>query len=65
MSPAKLYICGKQEIKNDEIGLNKKLISRNPKRFYCINCLAEEFEVTTEELHAKIEEFKEQGCAIF
>ena len=39
------YVCGKEPLLKDEIGLTKK--------------------VTTEELNAKIEEFKEEGCALF
>ena len=35
------------------------------KEAYCIDCLAEYLEVTTEELAAKIEEFKEEGCTLF
>ena len=39
----------------------------NPKatQFYCLDCLADYFEVTTEELLAKIEEFKAEGCKLF
>ena len=58
------YLCEKQLDKN-AIGLTKKLLDKNSKRFYCIDCLAEYLEVDTEILLAKIEEFKEQGCKLF
>lgn len=47
------------------VGLNKKLLDRNSKRFYCLDCLAAYLEVTADELLAKVEEFKEQGCTLF
>lgn len=61
----KCYICGKTPLTKDEIGLTKKLINNKATSFYCIDCLAEYLEVTTEELEAKIEEFKEEGCTLF
>ena len=57
--------CGKVELSKDEIGLTKKLISKNSCNFYCISCLAEYLDVTEEELRDKIEEFKEEGCTLF
>lgn len=62
---ADCYICGKKEISKNEIGLTKKLMGQNFKKFYCISCLAEQLEVTTEELLDKIEEFKDEGCKLF
>jgi len=59
------YVCGKENLSKNEIGLTKKLLNRNAKRFYCIDCLAEYLEVDTEFLLARIEEFKEQGCILF
>lgn len=58
------YVCGKVLSKN-EIGLSKKLIGKSTDKFYCIDCLAEQLEVTTEELLDKIEEFKDEGCTLF
>ena len=58
------YVCGK-ELSKDEIGLTKKLIDKKTNKFYCLTCLAEYLEVTEEELLAKIEEFKEEGCTLF
>jgi hypothetical protein len=59
------YICGKEALSKNEIGLTKKLLGKDSKRFYCIDCLAECLEVDTEFLLAKVEEFKEQGCELF
>jgi hypothetical protein len=59
------YICGKESLTRNEIGLNKKLIGQNVKKIHCLCCLAEYLEVTEEELLAKVEEFKEQGCKLF
>lgn len=61
----KCYVCGKTPLTKNEIGLTKKLIDRKAVSFYCIDCLAEYLEVTSEELQAKIEEFKEEGCTLF
>ncbi len=57
--------CGKEELSKDEIGLTKKLISKDTSSFYCIDCLAEYLGVTADELQDKIEEFKEEGCTLF
>ena len=61
---AKCYLC---ESKLDKIavGLSKKLMGRSTTRFYCINCLAEDIDVSVEDLLAKVEDFKLQGCALF
>jgi hypothetical protein len=59
------YSCNKQFLDKNEIGLNKKLLGRNVKMFFCLNCLANDLEITPEELIAKIEEFKAQGCTLF
>ena len=50
------YICKKQALSKNEIGLTKKLLSKDSKRFYCYDCLAEYLEVDTEFLLAKIED---------
>lgn len=65
VSSINCYSCNKLSLNKDEIGACKKLLGRKIKQFYCINCLANILEVTTEELLAKIEEFKFQGCALF
>ena len=65
MEKKKCYVCGKSPLSKDEIGITKKLIDRNATVFYCLTCLAEHLEVTEEELVAKIEEFKDEGCVLF
>lgn len=59
------YVCGKTPLSKDEVGLTKKLIDRKSQIFYCTSCLADYLEVTPEELLAKVEEFKEEGCTLF
>lgn len=59
------YVCGKKNLSKNEIGLTKKLLDRNAKRFYCLNCLAEYLEIDIELLLEKVEEFKSQGCILF
>jgi len=59
------YVCGKENLSKNEIGLTKKLFDKNTKRLYCLNCLAEYLEVDTEFLLEKVEEFKTQGCTLF
>lgn len=59
------YVCDKENLSKDEIGLTKKLISKESKNFFCLSCLAEQLEVTEQELKDKIEEFKEEGCKLF
>jgi hypothetical protein len=59
------YVCEKNPLEKDEVGLNKKLLGRKIAKFYCYECLAEYLEVDIEFLFAKIEEFKKQGCKLF
>jgi hypothetical protein len=56
--------CGRPLVK-DEVALSQKLLGRNIEVFYCIDCLAEYLECSTDDLRIKIQEFKEQGCALF
>ncbi|MFW0884757.1 hypothetical protein ACMCNP_06925 [Candidatus Acidulodesulfobacterium sp. H_13] len=65
MEKKSCYICEKEALNKNEIGLTKKLLDSDSKRFYCLDCLAEYLEVDTEFLLAKLEEFKEQGCKLF
>ena len=60
----KCYLC-ESELNKDAIGINKKLLDKNLKRFLCIDCLAAHLDVPSEDLVAKISEFKEQGCTLF
>jgi len=57
--------CDKENLTKNEVGLNKKLIDPKPKRYFCLNCLAEYLEIETEFLLEKIEEFKAEGCTLF
>ena len=59
------YVCGKSITEKNEIGLNRKLHGRKITKFYCYNCLAEQLEIEVDELMAKIEEFRDQGCELF
>ncbi len=65
MAVVNCYVCGKAALSKDEIGLTKKILGKKITQFYCLTCLAEHLEVTEEELLAKIEEFKEEGCTLF
>jgi hypothetical protein len=56
--------CG-CEVDHDAAGLNKKLLGENVSKFFCLPCLAENLGVSVEDLLAKIEEFKAQGCKLF
>jgi hypothetical protein len=58
------YHC-EAEVEKIAVALNKKLLGRKITRFYCLDCLANYLEVTTDELLARAEEFKAQGCALF
>lgn len=57
--------CSQQHLSKDTIGINKKLLGKDIKSFYCMECLAEFLGCTVEDLLDKIEEFKEEGCALF
>ncbi|MCI8555503.1 MAG: hypothetical protein HFI85_02905 [Clostridia bacterium] len=58
-------ICGLDDLNKNTIGINKKLLGKDIKNYYCMDCLAEYLGVTVQELYDKIEEFKEQGCKLF
>lgn len=59
------YMCKKTQLSRNTIGINKKLLGDNVKRFLCLECLANYLEVTVSDILAKIEEFKESGCKLF
>lgn len=65
MKKKSCYCCKKEALGKNEIALTKKLLDKDSKRFYCLDCLAEYLEVDTDFLLAKIEDFKEQGCDLF
>ncbi|SEG30080.1 hypothetical protein SAMN04487934_11444 [Eubacterium ruminantium] len=57
--------CGKHNLTKNEVGINKKLMGENIETYYCLDCLADYLEVSVDDINAKIEEFKEEGCALF
>lgn len=65
MKKKSCYVCGKVSLSKNEIGLTRKLLDKDTRCFYCLDCLADYLGVTTDELLAKIEAFKEQGCKQF
>jgi hypothetical protein len=52
-------------LKKDEIALSQKIIGRNTEELYCIDCLAGYIECSVNDLNVKMQELKEQGCALF
>ena len=58
-------ICFIENLTKDEIGATRKLIDKDAKEFFCIDCLADYLGCTVNELLEKIEEFKEEGCTLF
>jgi len=63
----KRIICEKcgVTVEKDIVALNKKLLSKHTKEFFCINCLATFLDSNVEALQDKIEQFKEEGCTLF
>lgn len=57
--------CGCAITEKDTIGINKKLLGKQTKSFYCMGCFADYLGVTVEELQDKIAEFREEGCTLF
>lgn len=58
-------MCSTKINSKDTIGINKKLLGSDIQSYYCMNCLANYLECTVEDLIEKIEEFKDEGCALF
>ena len=58
-------VCGKRDLNKDTIGINRKLLGKNIKNYYCMDCLADFLGCTINDLLDKIEEFKEEGCTLF
>jgi len=59
------YVCGKQGLPRNEIGLNQKLIAKDITKFHCLECLADYLDISVEDLEDRIQEFKEAGCTLF
>lgn len=58
-------VCGCDIVEKDVIALNKKLFNKDITTFSCLRCMANNLEVTEDDLRDKIEEFKEEGCTLF
>ena len=58
-------ICFKTPLSKDEDGINKQLRGTDTKDFFCLDCLADYLECTTDDILDKIEEFKNEGCTLF
>lgn len=67
MKTMKISLCRKccSPLTPDEIAMTKKLINRGTEVFYCLDCLAQAFDVERADLERKILEFKEGGCTLF
>lgn len=57
--------CRKSPLDKDTMGINKKMLGKDVKSFYCMDCLADYLGCSVEDLLDKIEEFKEEGCTLF
>lgn len=57
--------CNKAHLTKDEIGICKKLLGDPPRQYFCLSCLAEHLDCLPEDILAKIEQFKEEGCKLF
>lgn len=57
--------CGENNLTQNEIGINKKLLGESIDNFYCLSCLADYLDVSIQDILDKIEEFKEEGCKLF
>jgi hypothetical protein len=53
------------ELTSNDIGLSKKLFGRNTKYIFCVECLAEYFKKSKDEMFDMIKGFKAQGCELF
>ena len=60
----KCRLC-ENELNKIAVGLNKKFHGRKTMKFFCLPCLAEHLDITVEDLLAKAEDFKAQGCNLF
>ena len=60
----KCHMC-EAELDKIAIELNKKFHGRKATKFFCLSCLAEYLDITIEDLLAKVEDFKAQGCTLF
>ena len=59
------FVCGKEKLTYNEVGLNKKLLGRNINKLFCLQCLADHLDISAEDLLERIQEFKDSGCVLF
>jgi len=52
-------------LRGDEVAITKKLVGRGVKSYCCTRCLSNRLGVGERVILAKIEEFREMGCALF
>lgn len=64
MRAQRCFGCG-GEADRDAVALNMKLFGEDVDRSFCLPCLAEQLDVSVDELLAKVEDFKAQGCRLF
>ena len=57
-------ICGKGLTK-DEKALSQKILDADENGMMCLPCMADDIGCSEDDLHIKIQEFKEQGCTLF
>ena len=62
---ATCYKCGAEDLPQDVVGLNKKLINRGIERYLCLGCLSREFGESEKALLALADRLREQGCSLF
>jgi hypothetical protein len=58
-------ICENATLTKNEVGLCKKMLGIKTESYFCTSCLADYLDTTIEDLNAKIEDFKVQGCVLF
>ncbi len=49
----------------DEVAMTKKLVNRGTTVYYCMDCLAEMFDVERKDIEEKIAYYKRSGCTLF
>lgn len=56
--------CGRT-VTRDEMAITRKMVNRASEEFYCADCLAKAFRITTDEVMRLIEQFRAAGCSLF
>ena len=56
--------CGK-ELNMDDVGLSRKMIHRTTIQCFCVECLADHFELPAKILYEQIERYRAAGCSLF